>query len=104
MAKKKLNPVDDVTMKQKGMVAPMNRPDKKPLHPNPIRRFREELHLTRQEFAALLDVSLDTEKLWEKTVRPVMPRSQSALKLIDLARRNSYPLLLEEIWDYVEKR
>lgn len=71
-------------------------PDQKPPHPNPVRRFRECLRMTREEFAELLGVSHETLRVWEKRV-PSIPRPPAMDKLIAVAERNSYPLTAQEI-------
>lgn len=80
-----------------------SRPDAEPRHPNPVRRFREELRLTRDEFALLMAVPKDTLRAWERDVNAVVPSGSRTTRLIELARRNYYPLMLKELYDYCEK-
>ncbi len=79
---------------------PLVRPDSKAPHPNPVRAFREELRLNRDEFATLVGIKLETERAWEQERRPVMPTGPRLTKLLACARRNFYPLGLKEIEDY----
>lgn len=74
---------------------PNERPDAKPLSENAIRRFREELRLDRPEFAELVDISIDSLRVWEKGASE--PRVHSAVKIIEAAERNHYPLTMVEI-------
>lgn len=76
---------------------PTQRADSKPPHPNPIRRFREELRMDRREFADLLDVKVDTLRVWE-TAGKSRPRGQSALRIVEVAQRNDYPLEIADIF------
>lgn len=71
-------------------------PDQRPPHPNPIRRFRQALRLTREQFAELLDVSHETLRVWEK-LSPSVPRPDRMKKLLAVAERNHYPLTAQEI-------
>jgi len=77
---------------------PSLRPDAKPPHPNTIRRFREELRMDRHEFAELLGVNVDTLRVWE-TEGKSKPRGPAALKIVEYAKRNDYPMTVEEIFD-----
>ncbi len=92
------NPVDQETLMGK-IVAPVYRPGAAPRHPNPIRRFREELRLDRTGFAKLLGVPMETSRSWERP-KPVMPKSQTIMRMVDIARTNYYPLRLEDIWKF----
>lgn len=74
---------------------PSLRPDSAPIHPNKIRAFREELRLSREQFSELIDANVDTERGWETGVS--IPRGEAALKIIELAKKNWYPLTLEDI-------
>ncbi len=76
---------------------PNERPDAIPPHPNVIRRFREELRMDRPEFADLLNVKIDTLRVWE--AGKSRPRGETAMKIIQVAERNSYPLTLEQIFE-----
>jgi DNA-binding transcriptional regulator YiaG len=99
------NQIDVETLKLK-MIPPFNhkeRPDKRPLSPNPIRRFRDELHLTREEFAALIGTKVQTIKTWEFDVEPCAPRGEMMMKIVELARRNNYPFFIEDVYDFVAK-
>lgn len=77
---------------------PTERPDSKTPHPNVIRRFREELRLDRREFASLLEVNVDTLRVWE-TQGKSKPRGSAALKIVEIADRNDYPMRIEEIFE-----
>ena len=81
---------------------PQQRPDSAPLHPNAIRRFREELRLDRKQFSALLDVNIDTLRVWESGSSK--PRGPSALKIVEVADRNNYPLSIEDIFATPSKK
>lgn len=76
---------------------PAQRPDAAPLHDNVIRRFREELRLDRKEFAELLDVNIDTLRVWESGSSK--PRGPAALKITTVAENNHYPLTIDNIFD-----
>jgi DNA-binding XRE family transcriptional regulator len=76
---------------------PTSRPDAAPLHPNVIRRFREELRLNRQQFAQLLDEKIDTLRVWEGGTG-AKPRGEKAVKIVELANRNNYPLTITDIF------
>lgn len=76
---------------------PTERPDAAPPHSNPIRRFREELRLTRQEFADLIEENVESLRVWE-TDGMSKPRPDRAIKIIAIAKRNNYPLELEDIY------
>lgn len=78
---------------------PNERPDAAPAHPNAIRRFREELRLTREEFADLLEVKVETLRTWEALKGGSKPHGDIALRMIRLAQRNNYPLTINEIYD-----
>ncbi len=82
---------------------PIQRRDSAPLHPNPIRRFREELRLTRQELAGLMAVPKETVRAWEHEVECFAPGHSRLMRLIELARRNEYPLYVRDIMAYAEK-
>lgn len=76
---------------------PNERPDANPPHQNVIRRFREELRMDRPEFADLLDVKIDTLRVWE--AGKSYPRAPAAMKIVSVAERNDYPLTIEEIFE-----
>lgn len=85
-------------------VGPIERPDAKPPHPNPIRRFREELRLTRKEFADITGFNVDSLRMWESTGaehnrQATKPNGNVAVAIVELARRNFYPLTLEDIYE-----
>ena len=82
---------------QTELYGPSTRPDSAPPHTNPIRRFREELRLNRQEFADLLEENVESLRVWE-TDGKSKPRPDRALKIVALAERNDYPLELEDIY------
>lgn len=71
-------------------------PDQLPPHPNPVRRFRETLRMTREQFAELLEVSHETLRVWEKR-EPSIPRASAMARLLAVAERNGYPLTADEI-------
>lgn len=76
---------------------PNERPDANPPHNNVIRRFREELRMDRPEFAILLDVKIDTLRVWE--AGKSKPRGPAAMKIVQVAERNDYPLTIEQIFE-----
>lgn len=76
---------------------PNERPDAAPPHENPIRRFREELRLSRADFAELIGENQDTLRNWETTGKS-KPRPEKGMKLVALAQKNNYPLTLEDIY------
>lgn len=76
---------------------PNERPDAIPPHQNVIRRFREELRMDRIKFAELLEVNVDTLRVWE-TEGKSKPRAQAALRIIEVAQRNDYPLDIKDIF------
>lgn len=76
---------------------PNERPDSNPPNPNVIRRFREELRLSRHEFADLLEANVDTLRVWETDGRS-KPRGPAAAKIIEVAQRNQYPLTMADIY------
>lgn len=76
---------------------PNQRPDAKPPHDNVIRRFREELRMDRPEFADLLEVKIDTLRVWE--AGKSKPRGPAAMKIVQVAERNDYPLTIEQIFE-----
>ena len=82
---------------------PTDRPDSLPLHPNVIRRFREELRMDRPAFADLLEVNLDTLRVWE-TQGKSKPRGEAAFKIVSFARRNDYPLAITDIFPAKPKK
>lgn len=82
---------------------PTVRPDSKPPHPNIIRRFREELRLDRVEFSELLDVNIDTLRVWEGT-RGAKPRGEAALLIVACAKKNDYPLTIIDIFPPEKKK
>lgn len=75
---------------------PNERPDAVPLHENAIRRFREELRMDRQQFADLVEANIDTLRVWE--AGKSLPRAPAALKIIQIASRNDYPLAITDIF------
>lgn len=76
---------------------PTHRADSKELNSNVIRRFREELRLDRKEFSELLEVNIDTLRVWETNGKS-RPRGRAALKIVVIAERNDYPMTIEEIF------
>lgn len=76
---------------------PNVRPDSVPPHQNVIRRFREELRMDRREFADLLEVNVDTLRVWE-TEGKSKPRGPAALRIVEVAKRNDYPLDITDIF------
>lgn len=77
--------------------------NQKPYSPNPIRRFREHLRLSREEFCGLIDIPLDTLRSWEREKGAVMPREQALDGLIKLAKKNTYPLTETEVRGYIAR-
>jgi DNA-binding transcriptional regulator YiaG len=75
---------------------PNERPDATPPHNNAIRRFREELRMDRPEFAVLIDAKIDTLRVWE--AGKSKPRGAAAMKIIEVAQRNDYPLDIADIF------
>lgn len=75
---------------------PNERPDAIPPHTNVIRRFREELRMDRPEFADLLEVKIETLRVWE--AGKSKPRGPAAMKIVQVAERNDYPLTIEQIF------
>lgn len=75
---------------------PNERPDANPPHQNAIRRFREELRMDRPEFAVLIEAKIDTLRVWE--AGKSAPRAHAALKIIEVATRNEYPISMEDIF------
>jgi DNA-binding transcriptional regulator YiaG len=84
-------------------IPPNERPDSAILHINAVRRFREELRLNRHNFASLLDVNVDTLRVWE-TPGASKPRGASAIKIVELAEKNHYPMSLEDIFSDALKK
>jgi len=84
------------------LFGPNERPDANPPHENVIRRFREELRLGRPEFADLLDVKIDTLRVWE--TGKSNPRGPVALRIVETANRNNYPLTVEDIYPKKTKK
>lgn len=90
------------------LVGPIERPDARTPHPNPIRRFREELRLTRKEFADMSGFNVDSLRMWETAGRnndrtqATKPNGTVAVMLVELAKRNFYPLTLEDIYESEE--
>ena len=82
---------------------PNERPDAAPLHPNVIRRFREELRLSRREFADLLRENVDTLRVWEG-MTGAKPRGEKAIKIVNLAQKNDYPLDMADIFPADDKK
>jgi len=54
--------------------------------------------MDRREFADLLEVNVDTLRVWE-TRGKSKPRGLAALKIMSVAKRNDYPMSIEEIFD-----
>ena len=75
---------------------PNEQPDAVPLSDNVIRRFREELRMDRPEFADLIEAKIDTLRVWE--AGKSKPRGPAALKIIEVADRNDYPLTIKDIF------
>jgi hypothetical protein len=82
-------------------IPPALRPDGGPLHENPVRRFREELRLEREQFCRLLnDLPVATLRGWEEPFDSKhyhAPRSYHVDMLVALAQRNRYPLFMEHV-------
>ncbi len=75
---------------------PTTRKDSIPLHANAIRRFREELRMNRPVFADLLEINVDTLRVWE--ANKSMPRAEAAIKIVRVAKRNDYPMSIADIY------
>lgn len=75
---------------------PNERPDANPPHDNVIRRFREELRMDRPEFADLIEAKIDTLRVWE--AGKSKPRGPAAMRIVEIAERNDYPLSAEDIY------
>jgi DNA-binding transcriptional regulator YiaG len=75
---------------------PNKRKDATPPHQNVIRRFREELRMDRPDFAELVGAKIDTLRVWE--AGKSKPRGPAALKIIEIASRNDYPLDITDIF------
>ncbi len=82
---------------------PTQRPDSKPPHPNVIRRFREELRMDRTQFADLLEVNVDTLRVWE-TDGKSRPRGEAAMTIVITAQHNDYPMKIEDIYPKTPKK
>jgi DNA-binding transcriptional regulator YiaG len=52
--------------------------------------------MDRKEFADLIEANIDTLRVWEASKSK--PRGPAALKIIEIARRNDYPMTVEEIF------
>lgn len=76
---------------------PSERADSAPLHSNVVRRFREELRLDRKQFAELLETNIDTLRVWESGASK--PRGPAAMKIVEIAKRNKYPMTIDEIFE-----
>lgn len=50
-----------------------------------------------------MHVPVETERAWEQEDNAAMPKGSRAIRLIELARRNWYPLMIEDIWTYAER-
>jgi len=70
---------------------PILRTNSAPLHPNAVRRFREELRLNRTEFSELVGVCPATLRVWE-TANRSRPGGRTLMRLLQLAEENNYPL------------
>jgi DNA-binding XRE family transcriptional regulator len=81
---------------------PNARRDALPPHQNAIRRFREELRMDRPDFSELLDINIDTLRVWE--AGKSKPRGEAALKIIAFAERNNYPLTITDIFPNAAKK
>jgi DNA-binding transcriptional regulator YiaG len=53
--------------------------------------------MDRPTFADLLDVNVDTLRVWE-TQGKSRPRGPAALKIVKVAGHNDYPMTIEEIF------
>lgn len=52
--------------------------------------------MDRPEFAELLDVKIDTLRVWE--AGKSKPRGPAAMKIVRIATRNNYPLDITDIF------
>jgi DNA-binding transcriptional regulator YiaG len=95
--------IDAATLNDYTMIPAVARRDKPPLAVSPIRRFREEMHLSREELGMIAGVTASTVRFWEAEEGAVMPRQKPLLALIECARNNCYPLLVADIIKYVEQ-
>ena len=76
---------------------PTMRKHSAPLHENPVRRFREELRLNRNNFADILQISPSTLRVWEAPDSS-RPEGKRLVRLLDMAMENNYPLDVDEIY------
>jgi DNA-binding transcriptional regulator YiaG len=53
--------------------------------------------MDRKEFADLLEVNVDTLRVWE-TAGKSKPRAPAAMKIIEVAHRNDYPMKMEDLF------
>jgi DNA-binding transcriptional regulator YiaG len=53
--------------------------------------------MDRPTFADLLEVNVDTLRVWE-TVGKSKPRGPAALKIVSVATHNDYPMTVEDIF------
>lgn len=92
--------------KKPPVTGPTERPDARPPHPNPIRRFREEMRLTRAQFVRLVKTSTDNLRMWEGSgrLKATRPKGEAAIAIVELAQRNYYPLTLQDIYYNVEQQ
>lgn len=88
---------DAKTRKIPGLKGPNLRPDAKAPNANPIRRFREEMRMTRDDFAEILHTNKETVRSWERDPGPVVPSGPRLNRLLALAQANKYPLYYHEI-------
>jgi DNA-binding XRE family transcriptional regulator len=99
-----LNVIDEETLCDYAMVPPVKRPSAAKPSSNPIARFREELRLTVREFAKLVGVPFETARSWERAgPKGFMPVYRTTMRMIGIARKNKYPLLLAEIYEHHDR-
>lgn len=52
--------------------------------------------MDRKQFAELIEANIDTLRVWENGNS--QPRAPAAMKIIEVAARNDYPLLITDIF------
>jgi DNA-binding transcriptional regulator YiaG len=53
--------------------------------------------MDRQDFASLLGCNVDTLRVWE-TDGKSKPRGPAALRIVEYAKRNNYPMSIKDIF------
>jgi DNA-binding transcriptional regulator YiaG len=99
-----LNVIDEETLCDYQIIPPVKRPSGAKPDENPIRRFRNELGLTVPEFAELIGVPFETARSWERASKKgFVPIHRTMMRMINIARKNKYPLLIADIYAYNNK-